>query len=127
MPRERFAPEKILHPERTVRSVCPYCGVGCQVDLHVAGDEVMRVTSPDIELDTPNQGSTCVKGRFGYDFPQHHDRLTRPLIRRGWIKQGGHWVWRGPTGAGARRRPGETIEAERPDRKPRGRPPRVGH
>jgi len=82
MPRERFAPEKILHPDRTVRSVCPYCGVGCQVDLHVAGDHVMRVTSPDIELDTPNQGSTCVKGRFGYDFPQHHDRLTKPLIRR---------------------------------------------
>jgi len=70
MPRERFAPEKVLHPDKTVRSVCPYCGVGCQVDLHVAGDQVMRVTSPDIELDTPNQGSTCVKGRFGYDFPQ---------------------------------------------------------
>jgi len=46
MPRERFAPEKILHPDKTVRSVCPYCGVGCQVDLHVAGDQVMRVTSP---------------------------------------------------------------------------------
>src|SRR5207249_4393638 len=56
MPRERFAPEKIRHPDKTVRSVCPYCGVGCQVDLHVAGDQVMRVTSPDIELDTPNQG-----------------------------------------------------------------------
>jgi len=51
--------------------VCPYCGVGCQVDLHVADNKVIRVTSPDIELNTPNQGSTCVKGRFGYDFPQH--------------------------------------------------------
>jgi len=43
--------------------------VGCQVDLHVAGEKVIRVTSPNIELNTPNQGSTCVKGRFGYDFP----------------------------------------------------------
>src|ERR1043166_6106784 len=102
MPQERFAPEQVRRPERTVRSVCPYCGVGCQVDLHVADDKIMRVTSPDIELDTPNQGSTCVKGRFGYDFPQHHDRLTKPLIRRGWLKQGGQWVWRGPAGGGRR-------------------------
>ena len=73
MPRERFAPEQVRHPERVVRSVCPYCGVGCQVDLHVADEKVIRVTSPDIELNTPNQGSTCVKGRFGYDFPQHRE------------------------------------------------------
>src|SRR6266849_5033028 len=110
MPRERFAPAKILHPDKTVRSVCPYCGVGCQVDLHVVGDKVMRVTSPDIELDTPNQGSTCVKGRFGYDFPQHHDRLTKPLIRKGWEKEQGRWVWRGRTGANRRGGPWQTIE-----------------
>ena len=48
----------------------------------------MRVTSPWIEEDTPNQGSTCVKGRFGYDFPQHRDRLTVPLIRKGWAHDG---------------------------------------
>src|SRR6266852_1330048 len=81
MPKQRFTPEQILRPQRVVRSVCPYCGVGCQVDLHVAGNVVARVTSPDIELDTPNQGSTCVKGRFGYDFPQHRDRLTTLYIR----------------------------------------------
>src|SRR5438445_1865238 len=86
MPKQRFTPEQILRPQRVVRSVCPYCGVGCQVDLHVADNMVARVTSPDIELDTPHQGSTCVKGRFGYDFPQHHDRLTSPLIRTGWGK-----------------------------------------
>ncbi len=112
MPRERFAPEKILHPDKKVRSVCPYCGVGCQVDLHVAGDQVMRVTSPDIELDTPNQGSTCVKGRFGYDFPQHHDRLTKPLIRKGWEKQQGRWVWRGRTGV-------SRVRAKTPSRRGR--------
>ncbi len=120
MPRERFAPAKILHPDKTVRSVCPYCGVGCQVDLHVVGDKVMRVTSPDIELDTPNQGSTCVKGRFGYDFPQHHDRLTKPLIRKGWEKEQGRWVWRGRTGANRRGGPWQTIEGEGQNAKPAG-------
>src|SRR6266480_2519664 len=126
MPRERFAPEKVLHPDKTVRSVCPYCGVGCQVDLHVAGDQVMRVTSPDIELDTPNQGSTCVKGRFGYDFPQHHDRLTKPLIRRGWEKEQGRWVWRGRSGANRRGGPWQTIEGEGQNPKPAGPPRSVG-
>src|SRR3989449_7366059 len=123
MPRERFAPEQVLHPDKQVRSVCPYCGVGCQVDLHVAGDQVVRVTSPDIELDTPNQGSTCVKGRFGYDFPQHHDRLTKPLIRKGWEKTGSRWVWHG----GKNRRGGawQTHEGEGQNAQP-ARPPRPG-
>src|SRR5437899_2781469 len=126
MPRERFAPEKIRHPDKTVRSVCPYCGVGCQVDLHVAGDQVMRVTSPDIELDTPNQGSTCVKGRFGYDFPQHRDRLTKPLIRKGWEKEQGRWVWRGRTGKNRRGGPWQTIEGEGQNSKPAGPPRSAG-
>src|SRR6266403_315427 len=124
MPRQRFAPEQIRHPEKVVRSVCPYCGVGCQVDLHVADNKVMRVTSPDIELNTPNQGSTCVKGRFGYDFPQHRDRLTRPLMRRGWEKGAGGWVWNGPQGAERRAGPWRTIEAEGRRSKP-GTPPRA--
>jgi len=124
MPRQRFAPEQILHPEKVVRAVCPYCGVGCQVDLHVADNKVVRVTSPDIELNTPNQGSTCVKGRFGYDFPQHRDRLTRPLIRKGWAKEDGRWSWRGPKGAERRRGPWHTIEGEGRRSKP-GTPPRA--
>src|SRR6266511_1290987 len=128
MPRERFAPERVRHPEKVVRSVCPYCGVGCQVDLHVADDKVVRVTSPDIELDTPNQGSTCVKGRFGYDFPQHRDRLTTPLIRRGWVKEAGRWKWRGPAGGERDRRggPWRTIEGEGQAAKPAGPPRAVG-
>src|SRR5216117_3051172 len=124
MPRQRFAPEQIRHPEKVVRSVCPYCGVGCQVDLHVADNKVIRVTSPDIELNTPNQGSTCVKGRFGYDFPQHRDRLTRPLIRRGWVKGAGGWGWNGPKGTERRRGPWRTIESEGRNSKP-GTPPRA--
>ena len=124
MPRQRFAPEQIRHPDRIVRSVCPYCGVGCQVDLHVADNKVVRVTSPDIELNTPNQGSTCVKGRFGYDFPQHRDRLTKPLIRKGWTKEGGRWIWKGPRGAERRAGPWRTIEGEGRRSKP-GTPPRA--
>ena len=80
-------------PERKVRSVCPYCGVGCQIDLNVRGNEVVGVTSPWIEENTPNLGSTCVKGRFGIDFVQHRDRLLVPLIRRGWEKRDGRWVF----------------------------------
>ncbi|MBL8961737.1 MAG: (2Fe-2S)-binding protein, partial [Gemmatimonadetes bacterium] len=80
-------------PDRTVRSVCPYCAVGCQIDLQVRDEQVVHVRSPWIEENTPNQGSTCVKGRFGTDFIQHRDRLTTPLIRRGWTKQDGRWVF----------------------------------
>jgi formate dehydrogenase major subunit len=123
MPRERFRPEQIRHPERIVRAVCPYCGVGCQVDLHVAEGRIARVTSPSIELDTPNQGSTCVKGRFGYDFPQHRDRLTTPWIRNGWVKEDGRWRWTGGSGAERRAGPWRTIEAEGARSKP-GTPPR---
>jgi formate dehydrogenase major subunit len=111
LPQQRFG-ETTVPGERVVASVCPYCGVGCRINLHVDGDEVVRVTSPDIELDTPNQGSTCVKGRFGYDYVQHRDRLTTPLIRRGWVKRDGRWVWHGPNGADRRAGPWHSIETE---------------
>ena len=80
--------------ERVVRSVCPYCGVGCQVNLHARGHDVVRVTSPWIEEPTANEGSLCVKGRFGTDFVLHRDRLTMPLIRRGWTRDAaGMWTF----------------------------------
>lgn len=122
LPRERFGPHPTV--DRIVRSVCPYCGVGCQVDLHVRGNDVIRVTSPDIESDTPNQGSTCVKGRFGYDFTQHRDRLTKPLIRKGWVKRDRRWVWEGPTGKLRRAGPWQTIAGEGSQLKPPA-PPRA--
>ena len=80
-------------PDRTVRSVCPYCAVGCQLDLEVHDEQLIHVRSPWIEENTPNQGSTCVKGRFGTDFAQHRDRLTVPLIRRGWKREHGRWTF----------------------------------
>jgi formate dehydrogenase major subunit len=64
---------------RKVRTTCPYCGVGCQLDLHVKGEQIVRVTG--VEDAEPNQGHLCVKGRFGYDFIYAKDRLTKPLIR----------------------------------------------
>ncbi len=131
IPKQRFGSEAMRAPDKVVRSVCPYCGVGCQLDLHVKDDEIMRVTSPWIEETTPNQGSTCVKGRFGYDFPQHRDRLMVPLVRKGWMHDGEKWVW---TGEWPRHREGpwRTIEEmgdrkkPRPPRRSVGKPPMTG-
>ncbi|MGC2857228.1 formate dehydrogenase subunit alpha [Novispirillum sp. DQ9] len=65
--------------ERTVDSVCPYCGVGCQLTYHVAGERLLKVEGRDGEA---NQNRLCVKGRFGFDYIHHPHRLTRPLIRK---------------------------------------------
>ena len=69
----------MLTPEREVRSTCPYCGVGCQVTLHIREADILRVSAP-FEA-APNFGMLCVKGRFGTDFTRHPSRLTKPLIR----------------------------------------------
>lgn len=62
-----------------VRTTCTYCGVGCQLDLHVLDGRVVKVTGAQ---DTPpNYGRLCVKGRFGYSFINASERLTRPLIK----------------------------------------------
>ncbi len=63
-----------------VRTTCTYCGVGCQLHLHVRDNQVVKVTG--VEDVAPNYGSLCVKGRFGYDFIHSPDRLTRPLVRK---------------------------------------------
>ncbi len=64
-----------------VRTTCPYCGVGCQLDLNIgkATGGIVRVTSE--AGCPPNDGNTCVKGRFGMDFVGKQDRLTTPLIK----------------------------------------------
>ncbi len=63
----------------TVRSVCPYCGVGCQVDFNVRDNKIVWV---DGAAGPANEQRLCVKGRFGFDYIQHPHRLTKPLIRR---------------------------------------------
>jgi predicted molibdopterin-dependent oxidoreductase YjgC len=63
-----------------VRTTCTYCGVGCQIQLHVKDGKVVSVSGVD---DTPpNYSSLCVKGRFGFDFINSPDRLSKPLIRK---------------------------------------------
>ena len=65
--------------DRIVVTTCPYCGVGCQVNLHIHQDMIYKVTG---RFDSPvNRGNLCVKGRFGVDFVHARDRLTQPLIR----------------------------------------------
>src|SRR3972149_6944255 len=68
-----------LTSDRENRSTCPYCGVGCQVLLHVKDEHIFRVSAP-FEA-APNFGMLCVKGRFGTDFTTHPARLRAPLIR----------------------------------------------
>ena len=66
--------------DREVESICPFCGVGCQISLKVKDDKVKYVEG----INGPaNEGRLCVKGRFGFDYIHHPHRLTRPLIRRG--------------------------------------------
>jgi predicted molibdopterin-dependent oxidoreductase YjgC len=62
-----------------VTTTCPYCGVGCQYDLNVKDGKVIGVTSTDGDV---NGRALCVKGRFGYGFIHHPDRLTTPLIKK---------------------------------------------
>ena len=63
----------------TVRTTCPYCGVGCQQLLHIKNGKIVRVTG--IEEAEPNKGRLCVKGRYGFDFIYSEERLKSPLIR----------------------------------------------
>ncbi len=65
--------------DREVDSVCPYCGVGCQITYHIRDDEVRYVTGRN---GPANENRLCVKGRFGFDYVTHKDRLTKPLIRK---------------------------------------------
>ena len=72
-------------PDKVVTTTCTYCGVGCQLDLNVKDNKVIRVTSnPKAPV---NGMHLCVKGRYGYDFIHHPDRLTKPLVRRYLLEQ----------------------------------------
>ncbi len=65
--------------DKKVASVCPYCGVGCQLTYHVADNHIVRVEGRD---GIANHERLCVKGRFGFDYVHHQQRLTKPLIRK---------------------------------------------
>jgi formate dehydrogenase alpha subunit len=70
----------MIHPDRIVPTTCPYCGVGCSLELHIKDDSIYKITSPFSSV--VNQGNLCVKGRYGYDFIFHPKRVTVPLIRK---------------------------------------------
>ena len=70
----------MIKPDRIVSTTCPYCGVGCNLELHIKDDLIYRVTSPFDSV--VNRGNLCVKGRFGYDFLYNPQRVTVPLIRK---------------------------------------------
>jgi predicted molibdopterin-dependent oxidoreductase YjgC len=103
-----------------VRTTCSYCGVGCNFDLNVRNGRVVRVTSaPDAPV---NGMALCVKGRYGYDYVHHPDRLAHPMVRAQWLdpKQlderiaDGKWRMaegRGPV-AGGKRRKAETSQMD---------------
>ncbi len=67
--------------DRSVTTICPYCGVGCQLKVEVKGNSIVRVV-PDPE-GPANAGQACVKGKFGLDFVFHPDRLKTPLMKKG--------------------------------------------
>ena len=99
--------------QRQVRTTCTYCGVGCQLDLNVneRTGQLTRVTSSE---DAPVNGlSLCVKGRYGYDFVHSEERLTTPLIRKGWKQVAGRWKFDAgsstPDDAGLRLRLGKAL------------------
>jgi formate dehydrogenase major subunit len=64
---------------QSVDTLCPYCGVGCQTKVHVRDEKILYVDGRD---GPANNNRLCVKGRFGFDYIHHPDRLTKPLIRR---------------------------------------------
>ena len=66
-------------PDKQVESICPYCGVGCQLIYNVKDNKILFVEGRD---GPANQGRLCVKGRYGFDYAHHPQRLTKPLIRR---------------------------------------------
>jgi formate dehydrogenase alpha subunit len=75
-------PKKVrAEPVKQVDTTCPYCGVGCAIKLDVSADDAI-VRSDDQPSNPSSQGMLCVKGRFGFEYVNHRDRLKWPLIRR---------------------------------------------
>ncbi|HTT09475.1 MAG TPA: formate dehydrogenase subunit alpha [Burkholderiaceae bacterium] len=76
MPKSHIGAQAV---DRKVDSVCPFCGVGCQITYNVKSERIVSVDGRD---GPANHGRLCVKGRFGFDYAHHPQRLTRPLIRK---------------------------------------------
>jgi formate dehydrogenase major subunit len=75
--------------DKTVDSVCPFCGVGCLLTYHVKDNVIQFVTGKD---GPSNHNRLCVKGRYGFDYAHHPHRLTKPLIRKPGVKKSADFV-----------------------------------
>src|SRR5262245_52944977 len=73
-----------VQADKTVDSVCPYCGVGCLLTYHIKGNKIIWVQGRG---GPANSSRLCVKGRYGFDYVQHKHRLTKPLIRKPGVKK----------------------------------------
>jgi formate dehydrogenase major subunit len=71
--------ERTEYPDRKVDSVCPYCGVGCQLTYNIKNDKLLFVTGRD---GPANENRLCVKGRFGFDYISNPQRLMKPMVRK---------------------------------------------
>lgn len=80
---------KSVAADKKVRTICTYCGVGCNLEVAVADNKVKSIQAPyDAEV---NQGHTCLKGRFAFSFYNHPDRLRTPLIRKNGVLEPATW------------------------------------
>ncbi|HEY6996073.1 MAG TPA: molybdopterin-dependent oxidoreductase, partial [Xanthobacteraceae bacterium] len=78
---------RVGFPDREVHSVCPYCGVGCQLTYHIKDDKLLYVSGRN---GPANENRLCVKGRFGFDYVSHPHRLAQPLIRKDGVAKHAH-------------------------------------
>ncbi len=77
------------YPEKFTRSVCPYCGTGCEINIGTKGDRIVEILPVN---DSPvSKGHLCVKGRYSFGFMDSPDRITDPMIRRGGEWQKATW------------------------------------
>jgi formate dehydrogenase major subunit len=79
----------MVEPDRTVDSVCPYCGVGCLTKYHIKDNRILYVQGRD---GPANHERLCVKGRYGFDYVSHPQRLTKPLIRKTGVPKSGEFT-----------------------------------
>src|SRR5512143_369987 len=70
----------MIREDKITATTCPFCGVGCRLDLHTRGGQILRATTPYDHI--VSKGNLCVKGRFGWDFIYHPERVLKPLIRK---------------------------------------------
>ncbi len=80
---------KSIVADKKVRTICTYCGVGCNLDVAILNGKVKSIQAPyNAEV---NQGHTCLKGRFAFSFYNHPDRIRTPLIRKNGVLESASW------------------------------------